>query len=710
MRVHEIMTGAVLVEAEKTVLFGCPPEIIKAIMKRSLPFPEAVVLPDIPYRYGVVQNATEFVLYYFLFMANNYNSGKKLVIAGRREDVDNNLKLLRLSLLGPTKREYLSMGDSPHFGRLYQESRALSLKDPQGREYAIEDLVSPLYFENDRLDCSVPITHENTNIYTAGAEKIKIDINISAPQRPPYELIHDYTPRLPLKFGIDVLGGGSGFTPDRPCSSLLLNHNSEYMLIDCPPYLDYSLNSRGISKNQISSIFLTHIHDDHCNIFPLLEFNDKVKFLGTKEIFWMAIQKLACQTGADAGEFYSYFDFIELTPYSENYFYGVTIIPHYTVHSIPTTGAIFRMRSTETFRTFCFTGDNKAVDDIDKMLADGLLSKRKVDYIKKLYERRFNLFVPDGGMGILHGDPKDSSHSKSDSVVFVHLEKLPSQFDASFSLANEGKRYNLIESNQHIYHSFTIRTMQMLQQHFPGIGSDWTTAMLNDMHIAHFNADDIVIKQGSHRNGYVYVLLSGRCMVKHHDGSSLRVIARKECGDFVGEMAIVNRHEIHRASVVADTPVVMAVLDERLFYRFLEDENRLLAIINTWKVRAELERFEPFSFFPDSLNEFIARKAVYREVQGGETVVIEGDQTTNFYIILKGRFEISQNATKIGIMTEGGLFGEYASLRQMPRTATVKALETGALLELNKEDINTIVFTTPVLNFFLQRLMQNRIS
>ncbi len=707
MKLHEVMPGALIVEAEKTILFGCPPEIIKAITKRNLPFPDVVVLPDTLYRYGVVQNATEFVLYNFLFGTNNYCSGKKLVIAGARKDVDDNLALLRLSLLGPTEQEYLSIGESPYYGSLYREARYLALKDADGREFTINDFIEPVYYEGDKLFCGVEIIHEDMNVYSVGS--VKVDINFSTPQRPPYTLKQDYTPRLPFKFGVDILGGGSGFTPDRPCSALLMNHNSEYMLIDCPPYLEYSLNSRGISKNQVRSIFLSHIHDDHCNMFPLVEYNDKVKFLGTKEIYWMAMQKLALQTGADPGEFYSYFDFVELSPYEENQFYGVTIVPHYTVHSIPTIGATFRMRDGEIFRSFCFTGDNKAVDDIDTMLKEGVLDSVKVDYLKSIYHKRFNLLIPDGGMGILHGDPKDSSLSKSDSVVFVHLEKLPAQFDASFSLANEGKRYNLIESNQHIYHAYTIRTMQILQRHFAGIGSDWTTAMLNDMRIIHYNADDIIIKQGSGRNGFLYVILSGRCRVKHHDGVALKNIAIKESGDFIGEIAIVNQSEMHSASVVAETPVVLSVLDERLFYRFLEDENRLGNAIRIWNIRIELEKYEPFCYFSDALNEFIANKAHYRDSKKGETVVTEGDETTNFYIILKGRFDIRQNRQSIGIMNEGGLFGEYASLHQMPRTATVMALCDSTLLELKKEDINTIVFTTPILNFFVQRMMKNRL-
>ena len=70
--------------------------------------------------------------------------------------------------------------------------------------------------------------------------------------------------------GVEVLGGASGFTPTEPCTGLAFCYNGEYLLIDAIPFLDQHLFARGISKNQVAAVFLTHLHDDHSSLFPLM--------------------------------------------------------------------------------------------------------------------------------------------------------------------------------------------------------------------------------------------------------------------------------------------------------------------------------------------------------------------------------------------------------------------------------------------------------
>lgn len=53
------------------------------------------------------------------------------------------------------------------------------------------------------------------------------------------------------------------------------------MLIDCVPYLEHALNARGVSTTEIRSIFLTHIHNNQLNIFPLLRLSNKVKLIAS---------------------------------------------------------------------------------------------------------------------------------------------------------------------------------------------------------------------------------------------------------------------------------------------------------------------------------------------------------------------------------------------------------------------------------------------
>ncbi len=705
MAVIDIIPGVkVYQDKDFSILFGCPPEIIKHLIVQNVPFPDYIVIPDTLYRHSVLQNATEFPLYYFLFVQGHFFKGKKLSIIGQSNHIENNRRLLSLTLLGPTKEEYQAIGDSPFFDGLYKESRALSVKDKEGKEIPIDGLVDFLSFQKDKIDTGqFSLSHEDLNVYKVKGERI--DINFTDEQIPPYNLNPDFVPMRPEKFGVDVLGGASGFSARNPCSGLVLNYNSDHMLIDCVPYLEYSLNARGISKQQIKSIFLSHIHDDHCNIFPLILFNNKIKFLGTKEVFWMACRKLALMTQHETSEFYSYFDFIELEPYQPNDFYGITITPHYTVHSIPTIGATFSMLCEGHERDIVFVGDNKNLPDIKKMVEEGSVSQDKYDRLLSLYRDRHDILFADGGMGLLHGDPRDSLESKSDRVVFLHLEKLPAEFDTTFTLATHGKRFAIQDADDRAY---LIKTMLKLNHHFPGISEEWETTLLSKLHIVKYNKGDVIMKQGSTSNGVISLILSGNVSVLHHNGKELREVSIEETGDLIGDMAVVNRVEERSASVVARTPVTLCQMHENLFYSFIKAENRIDDIKRMWKIRSELEVNYPFTEFSDVVNQRIARVGKRLEVSKDEVVINQGDTGKEFYIILSGSFSVWKDGKDIDTIGPGEMFGEHGSLADRVRNATVKAKEKSILLQIGKQDIGRIIELTPALGFHLHQMMRAR--
>jgi hypothetical protein len=271
MQLISITAGvSVLRDNDKTILFGVPPEVIKHLIIKGIPSPDVIVLPDTPYRFDVLQNCTEFPLYSFLFVEGNFFKGKKLTIVGTNLHLKANRKLLSLTLLGPTLKEYQNLGNNVWFDELYNESRVMSIKDKDGRELSIDDFIDFIPFEKGvaKLSNGISIEHVGQDRYSVNSELI--DINFNQPQYPPYDLRNEFVSATPIHFGATVLGGASGFIPDKPCSSVILHYNGEHMLIDCPPYLQQALNARGLSNTEIRSLFLTHIHDDHCNIFPLL--------------------------------------------------------------------------------------------------------------------------------------------------------------------------------------------------------------------------------------------------------------------------------------------------------------------------------------------------------------------------------------------------------------------------------------------------------
>ncbi|MCC5814564.1 MAG: cyclic nucleotide-binding domain-containing protein [Leptospira sp.] len=695
----------VITEPEKTILFGCPPEVIKFLDIHSCPSPDVIVLPDTPYRFNVLQNCTEFPLYSFLFVQQNFFKGKKLSIVGTAAHLRANRKLLRLTLLGPTKKEYDKLGTSPWFQDLFNESRSMALKDKNGNELGIDDFVDFIPFQSGvaHLNDGSKIEHIGTDVYRYNSEKV--DINFDIPQNPPYDLRNDFVSSLPIHFGATILGGASGFITDKPCSSLLIHYNSDLMLVDCPPYLDQALNARGISNTEIRSIYLTHIHDDHCNIFPLLRLSNKIKLISTKEIFWMAIMKLSLQTLIPYEDLEDMFEFVEVKAGEITEFYGLSIEPHYTVHSIPTIGATFRMKDGNESKSIVFIGDNKSFVDIKELVTKGVVKSEKYDTLIHKYTDRFDILFADGGMGILHGDPKDALGSKSARIVFMHLEKLPAEFDATFSHAVAGKRYTIIPGNEN---SYLVKTMQILSDSYKQVSRHWETSLMNNFHIVGVNSGDVIFKQNEPSNGLIYIILSGKCSVMYHDGSKLSVIAYKEAGDFVGEMAVLDEKKVRSASIVASTPVMLCAIEEKLFLEFIQDEQRIEEMKHLWLVRSEIEKHSPFIEFSDNVNDRIARSGKRVEVKQGETVVAQGSKDQEFYIILSGSFSVRHNDIKVKVLEAGEMFGEYGSLDDSVRNATVTATCDSVLLKVESQNIRKVVESAPIFHFSMREIMLKR--
>src|SRR5690606_32772145 len=98
---------------------------------------------------------------------------------------------------------------------------------------------------------------------SSGEQSVEVDPGEDQSIDPPYDMQQDSVPRELVKLGLEILGSASGFTADEPCTGLALCYNGDYILVDSIPYLDKHLYARGISKNQVSAVFLTHLHDDH---------------------------------------------------------------------------------------------------------------------------------------------------------------------------------------------------------------------------------------------------------------------------------------------------------------------------------------------------------------------------------------------------------------------------------------------------------------
>ena len=136
-----------------TVLFGQPPEVLKGLLLQKIHTLDTLVLIDSAERDGSLLNNLEFPLYYFLFVGNGLQENSKLNLVGDKDSIARILRLLQLTLLGPSEQE-LVRWQTPEW--LQQEwllaSRYLALKDDRGQIRSVASFFNIVPFENDEAD------------------------------------------------------------------------------------------------------------------------------------------------------------------------------------------------------------------------------------------------------------------------------------------------------------------------------------------------------------------------------------------------------------------------------------------------------------------------------------------------------------------------------------------------------------------------------
>ena len=99
-----------------------------------------------------------------------------------------------------------------------------------------------------------------------------------------------------------------------------------------------------------------------------------------------------------------------------------------------------------------------------------------------------------------------------------------------------------------------------------------------------------------------------------------------------------------------------------------------------------LGRVPMFAALSLAAKEQLAQSLVPVRVPGGGEVIAEGDVGDRFYIVGGGRLEVTSAGRHLRDLVPGDSFGEIALLRDVPRTATVRAADAAELYALERSD------------------------
>lgn len=592
MRVQNIFPGSFYIsEGENAILAGCPPEIVKVLLQEKLRPPQHLLLPDMPVSHGESQVAVEFPLYHQLFWGGAKPGTKPLNLLGNARRVKAAADLLDLSLFGPDEAQMTEWGLSEEKAQgLARESRWFQLKDAQGKAIPFESLITRTILGEEPVDLGwVVVQRLRTNVFLftpKEGEAVELNLTPDREQLPPYPVPFDLVPAAMVKMGVEVLGGATGFSPTQPSCGLALCFNGQYLLIDAIPYLYQHMRARGISRNQVQALFLSHIHDDHCNLISFLLYNRRIRVLTTPLIYHMMLRKLSLTLDRSEESLQEYFIFIPLNTSEETNFFGLRITAHYSSHSIPTIGAKFETAHDGIDYRILFSGDTQSLNDLRRMQKSGVINQERFLEVAGPYRQPAQMLIADGGEGAIHGDPADALESPADRIVFMHMEKLSDAFDAHFTGASAGKRFVILPGETDYY---LTRTIEFLLEYFPDMPPMWISNLLANQKVIKYNAGDVIIREGIQSDGRVYMLLTGHASVVHHDGKQKMNLAQMEAGEIIGEMSIIMGQGIRNASVVALSPVTATAFSETAFREYVHHQNLEGKLKRLWQNRELLQ-------------------------------------------------------------------------------------------------------------------------
>jgi uncharacterized protein YhbP (UPF0306 family) len=124
--------------------------------------------------------------------------------------------------------------------------------------------------------------------------------------------------------------------------------------------------------------------------------------------------------------------------------------------------------------------------------------------------------------------------------------------------------------------------------------------------------------------------------------------------------------------------------------------------------------FSVFRDLPQQDAESLAARLQPVQVDASEVIVHQGAPADKFFIIVDGEVEVVREddgqQRKVATLRSGHFFGEVAILRDMPRSATVRAVVPTTLLTMAREDFRGLVAQSLATTQDFDQVIQERLG
>jgi CRP-like cAMP-binding protein len=234
-----------------------------------------------------------------------------------------------------------------------------------------------------------------------------------------------------------------------------------------------------------------------------------------------------------------------------------------------------------------------------------------------------------------------------------------------------------------------VASLRMLR----GVESSHLRALASCLEPLQVRTGETVVRQDQPCEG-LYYIVSGVGHSEEYDvAGEMMIGAYMQAGDTFGERAFLNDNSeaLWEFSVRASSKMELLRIGRRDFDNYCRSFPTVgKKIRDTVERTLRLRKTPFFQELPPSMAALLLARVRYENVPTGASVVRQGEVGHRFYIIQSGTAEATvmtpAGERRLSLMGPGDYFGEIALLLDIPRTATVKAIEPLQVGSLEKQD------------------------
>jgi putative peptide zinc metalloprotease protein len=229
---------------------------------------------------------------------------------------------------------------------------------------------------------------------------------------------------------------------------------------------------------------------------------------------------------------------------------------------------------------------------------------------------------------------------------------------------------------------------------------------------AHHAAGATIVREGE-AGDRLFLLASGRAEVSVAAVRGAVALATLQEGELFGEIALLSMERVRTATVTSLCPTIVLGLHTAAFEALLAQHpavrERFAQTAETREAARFLKLASPFTKLSADRLHTLAARLERLSAPTGATIVRQGEPGDTCYLLRSGRVEVvrrqdgpdgsegSEGPTesRLSVLGPGMLFGEAALLADVPRNASVRAIEPCQLLALHRRDLLAAMGASP---------------